>query len=215
MRLHLSRIHFPVTTLGFGRRVGIWFQGCSIRCPGCISPDTWDPAPGQTTVDETNAAIAPWLSSADGVTISGGEPFDQPAALQALLVALRPRINGDVLVFTGYELAAVSSSLDRFADTIDTLITGPFDARAGQTLTLRGSDNQEVYPLTPLGRARYAALAHQPRAEGERNLDLHLSPTGELWLAGIPKPGDIERLRRALGRYGFSASTRPTHADDR
>lgn len=215
MRLQLSRIHFPVTTLGFGRRVGIWFQGCSIRCPGCISPDTWDPAPGQTTVAEAITAIAPWLSSADGVTISGGEPFEQPDALQALLVALRPSINGDVLVFTGYEFAAVASSLDRFVGVIDTLITGPFDARARQTLTLRGSDNQEIHPLTPLGRARYASLAHQPCAEGDRTLDLHLSPTGELWLAGIPKPGDIERLRRALGRRGISATTQPTHADER
>jgi len=215
MRLHLSRIHFPVTTLGFGRRVGIWLQGCSIRCPGCISPDTWNPAPGRTTVGDTIAAITPWLSSADGITISGGEPFEQPDALQALLAALRPSINGDVLVFTGYEFAAVSSSLDRFADTIDTLITGPFDARSGQTMMLRGSDNQEIHPLTPLGRARYAGLAHQPCAEGERTLDLHLSPIGELWLAGIPKPGDIERLRRALGRRGFSATTQPTHAADR
>ncbi|MCT5046402.1 radical SAM protein, partial [Pseudomonas aeruginosa] len=27
--------------MGTGRRLGIWFQGCSIRCPGCISADTW------------------------------------------------------------------------------------------------------------------------------------------------------------------------------
>ena len=39
--ISLSRLHFPVTTLGPGRRIGIWFQGCSIRCPGCISADTW------------------------------------------------------------------------------------------------------------------------------------------------------------------------------
>ncbi|WP_461325238.1 4Fe-4S cluster-binding domain-containing protein [Bradyrhizobium diazoefficiens] len=41
IRISVSRIHFPVTTLGPGRRLGIWFQGCSIRCPGCISMDTW------------------------------------------------------------------------------------------------------------------------------------------------------------------------------
>lgn len=42
MRMILSRLHFPVTTLGPGRRIGVWFQGCSIRCAGCISRDTWE-----------------------------------------------------------------------------------------------------------------------------------------------------------------------------
>ena len=81
----LSRIHFPVTTLGPGRRIGIWFQGCSIRCPGCISMDTWAPGRGITTIDEVVSAIAQWIPTADGITISGGEPFDQPVALIELL----------------------------------------------------------------------------------------------------------------------------------
>ena len=38
--LALSRMHFPVTTLGPGNRIGIWVQGCTIRCPGCVSADT-------------------------------------------------------------------------------------------------------------------------------------------------------------------------------
>src|SRR3546814_9784731 len=41
MRIAVSRLHFPVTALGPGRRIGLWLQGCSIRCPGCISVDTW------------------------------------------------------------------------------------------------------------------------------------------------------------------------------
>ena len=43
MNISLSRVHFPVTTLGPGQRLGLWFQGCSIRCAGCISADTWGP----------------------------------------------------------------------------------------------------------------------------------------------------------------------------
>ena len=74
MRLQLSRLHFPVTTLGVGRRIGVWFQGCSIRCPGCVSLDTWDPAHGTTTVEDVVTAIGPWLEAADGLTVSGGTP---------------------------------------------------------------------------------------------------------------------------------------------
>ena len=52
MMLYLSRIHFPVTTLGPGRRIGIWFQGCSIRCKGCVSADTWGTGKGGVSIDE-------------------------------------------------------------------------------------------------------------------------------------------------------------------
>jgi anaerobic ribonucleoside-triphosphate reductase activating protein len=72
-------MHFPVTTLGPGRRVGVWLQGCSIRCQGCISVDTWIKDRGITTVDEVVTALQLWLSRADGITVSGGEPFDQTA----------------------------------------------------------------------------------------------------------------------------------------
>ena len=38
-KIRVRFIHFPVETLGPGRRVGVWLQGCSIRCVGCISPE--------------------------------------------------------------------------------------------------------------------------------------------------------------------------------
>src|SRR4051794_30769668 len=100
----LSRIHFPLTTLGPGRRIGIWLQGCSIRCPGCISLDTWAKGRGATTVDAVLDSVRPWLAAADGITVSGGEPFDQEAALEALLHGLRARTSADILVFSGYPL---------------------------------------------------------------------------------------------------------------
>ncbi|MGG7582215.1 4Fe-4S cluster-binding domain-containing protein [Rhizobium sp. Nf11,1] len=78
-------MHFPVTALGPGRRIGIWFQGCSIRCPGCISADTWTTGKGTTTLEEVVNTLQPWLPEAEGVTVSGGEPFDQQEALQSLL----------------------------------------------------------------------------------------------------------------------------------
>ena len=90
--LGVSRLHFPVTTLGPGRRAAIWLQGCSIHCPGCVSRDTWAPAASLTEV----AAVADWIEDqADdgltGITVSGGEPLDQPEQLAALLTDLRRR----------------------------------------------------------------------------------------------------------------------------
>src|SRR3954469_6884912 len=134
----ISRIHFPVTNLGPGRRVGIWFQGCSIRCPGCISVDTWAEGPGKTSVSEVLQAIAPWIPLADGFTISGGEPFDQPRALAELLTGIRSHSRTDILVFTGHSLEAVGQQLSSMNGLIDALVADPFDLTASQTLALRG-----------------------------------------------------------------------------
>ena len=74
----------------------VWIQGCSIRCEGCISADTWAAGRGETTVDEVFASISAWLLEADGVTVSGGEPFDQPSGLAALLRRVRSASDVDV-----------------------------------------------------------------------------------------------------------------------
>ncbi len=85
----LSRVHYPVTTLGPGRRLAVWFQGCSIRCPGCVSMDTW--APGRRR--DGRAVLEPGRPpsrNADGLTVTGGEPFDQPEALAGPAPPLAP-----------------------------------------------------------------------------------------------------------------------------
>jgi anaerobic ribonucleoside-triphosphate reductase activating protein len=202
----LSRIHFPVTTLGPGRRIGIWFQGCSIRCPGCISMDTWAEGRGITTIDEVFNAIARWIPAADGITISGGEPFDKPKALFELLKRLRSLTEADVLVFTGHPWTKVEEMLDASPGLIDALVTGPFDLNQSQTLALRGSDNQELHFLTAIGRARFASF-QQPITGVERTLDIMFDDSGDVWFAGIPGRDDFRRLREMLEKAGAQLST--------
>lgn len=199
--VNLSRAHFPVTTLGPGRRIGLWLQGCSIGCRGCISPDTWDPAAGATTVEEIARTLRRWSAAADGLTISGGEPFDQPEALADILGAWRALSQGDVLVFSGHPYERLTPWLDRHPGLIDALVAGPFDRDAPQTLALRGSDNQTLHLLTPVGRARLAGFERVATAQ-DRRLDLMLDAEGGAWFAGIPARGDFDRLRRALRQAG-------------
>ncbi len=209
--VNLSRIHFPVTTLGPGRRIGIWFQGCSIRCPGCISMDTWAHGRGTATVEDVVEAVSPWLSTADGITISGGEPFDQREALFDLLARLRARTKADILVFTGHPWTAVCEALATSPSLIDAVVSGPFDIDEKQTLALRGSDNQELHLMTPLGRARFASF-DRPIDERDRTFDVMFDDNGDVWLAGIPARGDFRRLRNMLevggSTLGISEDTR-------
>lgn len=200
----LSRVHFPVTTLGPGRRVGIWLQGCSIRCAGCISADTWAPGRGLTTVDEVVRAITPWLEEADGITISGGEPFDQPAALLALLRALRERTPVDTLVYSGHTFEFLVPTLSAAAGLIDALISEPYDRSAPQSLALRGSDNQRLHCLTEQGVRRFSQYERRAE-EGDRRFDVMFDASGEVWLAGIPARDDIRRLGDVLTAAGHRA----------
>jgi len=206
MKMFLSRVHFPVTTLGFGRRIGIWFQGCSIRCSGCVSRDTWEFGIGETTVESVGSMVEAYLKPADGVTISGGEPFDQVEALEALLRRVRSSFSGDVLVFSGYPWERLAATVFRWGGLIDALISDPFSPEAGQTLALRGSDNQRVHLLTALAQDRYSNLPNTARKEGNLPIDV-MFDGDRVWMAGIPGPGDLERLRRKLLETGFSGDT--------
>ena len=203
--LALSRLHFPIRSLGPGKRIGIWFQGCSIRCPGCVSMDTWAEGRGMTTVAAVVAAVEPWLGVADGITVSGGEPFDQPAALRTLLAAFRARHPGDILVYSGYPVEALD--LSAFEGLVDALISDPLFIEAPQTRPLRGSDNQRLVRLTPLGEQRFAGL-DEPAPTLAPALDVMFDDeSGEVFLAGIPRRGDLRRLAHLLADAGHRVAT--------
>jgi anaerobic ribonucleoside-triphosphate reductase activating protein len=199
-QLNLSRLHFPVTTLGPGRRIGLWMQGCSLQCPGCISADTWTPGQGATTVAEVMRGLAAWIPNADGLTVSGGEPFEQPQALDALLRAWRADSGGDVLVFTGLAFGEVEPWLAARPGLVDAVVAGPYRREAPQTLALRGSDNQTLHILTAAGEA--FASYDRPAGPADRRLDVMFDAEGGAWFAGIPARGDFQRLRNTLKAQG-------------
>jgi anaerobic ribonucleoside-triphosphate reductase activating protein len=188
MKIALNRLHYPITTLGYGQRVGLWVQGCSIRCPGCVSKDTWERHNGnEISVEQILETCRLWFTRCDGITISGGEPFDQPDALFALLTRIRSVISGDVIVFSGYRFAVLEKRHELANGLIDVLITEPYSPSAGQTLVLRGSDNQQIHLLTHLARERYPADINKQLWEADRKLDVVVDGS-DVWMVGIPEP---------------------------
>lgn len=206
MKVALSRIHYPVTTLGPGRRIGIWFQGCSIRCPGCISLDTWDRKPADTEVVDVVRTVGEWLPECDGITISGGEPFDQPEGLFALLSALRNVSRINILVYSGHPYQRILSSAAMQAGLVDALISEPFMKDSPQTLALRGSDNQRLHLLTEAGSQSFAGYEREVTTE-EKRLDVMFDADGAVWLAGIPGRGDMTKFQSILLAQGHTAVT--------
>jgi anaerobic ribonucleoside-triphosphate reductase activating protein len=87
---------------GPGLRAVLWVQGCGKRCPGCFNPEFQQRAGGREVAVEE---VLQWIADAqgiEGVTFSGGEPFDQAEALAAVARGAQARGLG-VVVFTGYE----------------------------------------------------------------------------------------------------------------
>jgi anaerobic ribonucleoside-triphosphate reductase activating protein len=205
-RISLSKLHFPITALGPGRRIGIWFQGCSIRCAGCMSRDTWAFARDGEPVETVLKHMEPWFAEADGVTISGGEPFDQTDGLQELLAGLRTRFKGDVLVYSGYEFEDLQARQAAALGFIDVLISEPFDEAQPTDAPLRGSANQRLHRLTALGKERFAGLDAATRI-GAPSLDLVACPDGSVWIAGVPRRGDLHRLAHLLATQGITLAT--------
>lgn len=214
MDIRISRLHFPVTTLGPGQRIGIWFQGCSIRCPGCISMDTWANAGGETTVDAVLTQVRAWLPDATGMTISGGEPFDQPEALIDLLHGLRKLSTCDILVYSGHPVESLADTLARADGLIDGLISDAFDIDAPQTRPLRGSDNQRLHCLTALGRAVFSRYESTLAKRGKA-LDVMFDEDGSVWFAGIPGRDDFQRLRDLLIDQGHQVRISADKAKNR
>jgi len=202
--LRLARMHFPITALGYGRRIAIWVQGCSIGCRGCMSLDTWRSEGALMPVSSVIAEIEPWLPEADGISVTGGEPLEQAGALAELLEAARPKLSGDILLFTGYDADKLPQGAEQVLKSVDTLVAGPFDSNLPDTRPLSGSSNQTIQFLTPLGRDRYHRFA---AAAGARPpIDLVTADYG-LLLAGIPRAGDLERLGQHLSGSGISLKT--------
>ena len=101
--MQIERGVMDITALGPGKRFAVWVNGCKRRCPGCISQRLQAEAPQNECDLEEFLRDFP-LSRADGATVSGGEPFDQPAELNKLTRLLNERGVDDILVYTGYTL---------------------------------------------------------------------------------------------------------------
>lgn len=148
--LRVHRIYHGSVVEGPGRRSVVQLQGCERRCPGCFVPET-HPVDGGVLMnigEVVELLLDPAGTPRDGVTILGGEPFQQPDGLAALVRELKA--NGlHVTLYSGYTLEEIRACAEpgvceALAHT-DILIDGAFvrslTDNAGEW---RGSTNQRI-----------------------------------------------------------------------
>lgn len=152
----LWRIHATVPRSranGPGERFVVWTQGCTLGCAGCFNPET-HLAGG--VVCDVATVIHDVLATPgiEGVTVTGGEPLEQPVALAAFAAGISGAGLG-VVVLTGFSRAEIAADPARTAAVAcaDLVIAGRYNQRLHLGAGLRGSSNKEIWDRT----SRYSA----------------------------------------------------------
>lgn len=179
----------PVTHAeGPGARYALWLQGCSIRCPGCCNPHLFEAAGGEPVPAATLLAeVAAVRTEVEGVTLLGGEPFEQASALAAFASGVRA-LGLSVLAFSGYRIEELRARRDQGTSALlaatDVLVDGRYEATRPETERLwAGSTNQRFHYLTD----RYSTAIERPSPGTRlRSVEVRLAPDGRLSLNGWP-----------------------------
>ena len=167
---------------GPGLRYAVFVQGCSHHCPGCHNPESQPAEGGALTAIVDLLADIEANGLVHDVTLSGGEPFEQPRACAKLARELKSRGYG-VWSYSGYlyedlarrakmareerdrrEAAGLTGealaediaddlAVGELLDTIDVLVDGPFiEARKSLELKWCGSSNQRLIDMAATRR---------------------------------------------------------------
>ena len=163
---------------GPGARFVVWFQGCTLGCAGCFNPTTHDAGGGRSIAIDELVGELTRARGVEGLSLSGGEPLQQPEAALALLEAARG-LGLSTLAFSGYtidEIRALPGGPDVLA-RLDVLIDGRYVAGDRLATGLRGSANQRIQRLTD--RYSLADVEATPVAE------IRIGPTGDVILTGV------------------------------
>lgn len=197
----MNRIQYPIYNLGPGRRLGIWVQGCSLHCPNCLSADLW-PFDGGRAIDIAQLVnlLAQITEPFAGITITGGEPFDQYEALVAFCAFLKQKTGLEVFCFSGYYLDEL---LDKFPDRLflnylDYLLDGRYIASQHDDQNVRGSLNQRLYKFEN-GQAKLQSDFFQ-----SPKWSIAITPDHRIFMAGIPRRNDLNFIETELAKQGLT-----------
>ena len=189
MSIRIAAILDVTLAEGPGARFAVWVQGCAIRCPGCCNPQMFDPSGGrEVEVVDLLGRLDRVRGLAEGVTLLGGEPFEQAAALAPFARGVRER-GLSVIAFTGHLLEELEDGRPagsrELLEQLDLLVDGPYRAELPETARRWvGSSNQRFHFLT----GRYAPGVEEiGPGEPERTVELRFGLDGRMERSGWPE----------------------------
>lgn len=134
---------------GPGIRTTIFVTGCTHKCHNCFNEEYQDFDFGDPwTQKETDEVIEDLkLDEVKGLTILGGEPFQNEVGLLQVLRDIKKEVQKDIWIFSGYTYEEILKDQDKkkLLEECDVLVDGRFvEALKDLNLRFRGSSNQRI-----------------------------------------------------------------------
>lgn len=151
MKVRLAGIVETSINNGEGIRKVIFAQGCKHHCKGCFNPDTHDFNGGYECDTEKIIERINNDYMIDGITFSGGDPFEQAEAFAHIAKNINKELT--IWCYTGYTLQQIIDNIDRpgwkeLITNIDVLVDGKFEEdKKDRNLKYKGSSNQNIIEL--------------------------------------------------------------------
>lgn len=146
MRVRLAGVTHDSIVDGESLRMTVFAQGCPHHCKGCHNPTTHDPAGGYEADAEELLKELAANTLEQGITLSGGEPFCQCAAMLELAKGAHA-MGRDVWAYSGWTFEELLADEEKAAllRECDVLVDGRYvEAMRTLALPFRGSINQRV-----------------------------------------------------------------------
>ena len=197
----LNRIQYPVYNLGKGSRIGIWVQGCSLACKGCISKTLQTKTGGKNIkIEHLIKEIVKVNQDFSGITITGGEPFQQSKQLIAFSASVKKMTNLEIYVFSGYSLnELVQLFPDKlFLKYIDFLLDGRYEHDKHDNNNVKGSTNQRLYKFE-----NNKAVLKDKYFESNK-VSIKVDNDMQVYLSGIPKKNELNKLSEHIKESGIN-----------
>lgn len=137
---------------GPGVRTTIFLTGCTLNCKNCFNKEYQNFHFGKVFDDNAFDEVMDCLSDANihGLSVLGGEPFDNLAGLKDFIQKVRAKSEKDIWVYSGYtfeELLEKDGAMDVLKN-IDVLVDGRFvEDLKDLKLKFRGSSNQRIIDM--------------------------------------------------------------------
>ncbi|MEV6109487.1 4Fe-4S single cluster domain-containing protein [Streptomyces sp. NPDC051940] len=177
---------------GPGTRFVVWTQGCDLGCAGCFNPGTHPDGDGSVqSVAELARQVAAGADGIEGVTVTGGEPLQQPDALREFVRLVRAETGLGIIVLSGYSRTEIEHDPVRHAAVAgaDLVVAGRYTAARHLGSGLRGSSNKTYWNLT--GRYDVSTFDDIPQGEIVVAADGTWTLTGVLGgAAGVRRQAD-------------------------
>lgn len=137
---------------GPGIRTTIFVTGCTHKCPNCFNEEYQDFNFGDPwTRKETDEVIEDLkLDEVKGLTILGGEPFQNEVDLLQVLRDIKKEVQKEIWIFSGYTYEEILKDQDKkkLLEECDVLVDGRFvEALKDLSLRFRGSSNQRIIDI--------------------------------------------------------------------